>query len=123
MMKYSLQMLVVVAVLLQNAGAALSLPVISVVQRPAGVSVEHPTQPGVFYQMESSADLAAWEPSGPAHYGTGSLFSAIVYVPPPPPDDPNPAPPWDAPARWLSFFVSPISTSQTVAGVVWLRNP
>jgi hypothetical protein len=109
-------MLVVAAVLLQNAGAALSLPVISVVQRSAGVSVEHPTQPGVFYQMESSADLAAWEPSGPAHYGTGSLFSAIVYVPPPPPDDPNPAPPWDTPARWLSFFVSPISTSQTVVG-------
>ena len=96
--------------------AALTPPSISVVRRAAGVSVEHPTQPGVLYQLESSGDLNLWEPSGPARYGTGAMLSTVVYVPPPPPDDPNPPPPWDAPARWISFFVTPINTTQTVVG-------
>ena len=102
--------------LLTDATAAMDPPSVSVVRRPAGVSVEHPTQPGVLYQLESSVDLSLWEPSGPARYGTGSLLSTVVYVPPPPPDDPNPPPPWDAPARWISFFVTPINTTQTVVG-------
>jgi hypothetical protein len=92
------------------------LPAVSLATRPAGICVEHSTQRGLLYQMETSGDLLTWEPSGPMHYGAGSDFSAVVYVLPPPPNDPNPPPPWDAPARWLSFFVTPVSTTQTVVG-------